>query len=409
MERVVVTGMGVVSSIGLDVDTFWTHLLEGASYMVPFSELSHSTSEHVWWSPVGEDFRLNRWLSDPKLIRRTDRFSQYVLAAVAQAVQQAGIGELPSLRTAVILGTTMGGVPTLLEVHHQFGKLGPDSVPARLMATIIPNMASAQVAMHWRLHGPQMTLTAACASSLDAIGMASRLIEQGTVDVAIAGGMDNLLAPVVTVSLAHAGALSHALRASEASRPFDRARDGFVMGEGAGIVLLESEAFANRRQAAVYGRVRGHASLADSYHVTSPDPEGTWQALTMRMALEDGMASPSAVDAVIAHGTGTPVGDAAEIRAINQVFGECDCPVPVTSIKGHMGHTMGASGVMSVITAIQCMMHRTLPMTLNTRVLDPAIAFDVVTETPRRQSLEVMLINAFGFGGQNASVVVTRS
>lgn len=260
--------------------------------------------------------------------------------------------------------------------------------------------------MRYHLQGPQLTVASACASSIDAIGLASQSIKSGVVDVAICGGTENLLSSVVSASLFRARALAEAPRAQDASKPFDVARTGFVMGEGSGILVLESEDHARTRDAHILGYIQGYASLADGYHVTAPEPSGRWEALAMQQSIEAAGLSPSAIDLVVAHGTGTPVGDRAEIRAINQIYRHGS--QVVTSIKGHLGHSMGASGAMSVIAAIQALRHHLVPVTEGTRELDPEGDFDVVLERPRSRRVDVAQINAFGFGGQNASLVISR-
>lgn len=408
MNNPVITGMGVISAIGLNPEDFWQNLLRGTRVVTvapwPAAETG-SRARPLWYSPVPPQFRATDWAIPAKMVKNSARFAQYALAAVRQAVAQAGLSSLPALRTAVIVGTSMGGVPELLQAGQE-GETA-SAVPARLMATVIPNMASAQIAMLYGLHGPQLTLSTACASALDAIGLAARLIQSGAVDIAVAGGAEHLLDPVVGYSLSNAHALSQAESAEEASRPFDVRRNGFVMGEGAAMIVLESPEHARQRQANPWGCLRGYATVADGYHVTSPDPSGTWEALAMTQALADAQCGPDTVDAVIAHGTSTVVGDQAEIRALNQVF--ASRPVPVTSMKGHCGHAMGTSGALSVVAALHAMRDGMLPPTLGTEQVDPAAAFDLITHGPRRVELATVQVNAFGFGGQNASLILGQS
>ncbi|MCL4352681.1 MAG: beta-ketoacyl-[acyl-carrier-protein] synthase family protein, partial [Firmicutes bacterium] len=304
----------------------------------------------------------------------------------------------------------MGSVPTLLQNQSEYDQGGSSGVPARLMSQIIPNMPAAHIAMRWGLHGPLLTISTACASSLDAIGQAAHMVERGDVDFAIAGGVDSLLAPLVYHSLVNARAVSRATDPLRASRPFDRDRDGFVMGEGAGIVVLEREETARLRRQPILARILGYGSVADAHHVTSPEPSGRWEALAMKLALKEAGLSDEKpnIDALIAHGTGTKVGDAAEIRAINDVFGRHSPALDVTSIKGHIGHSMAASGVMAVIAGVEVMMHGQLPATMGTTTVDPEAQFAVVLKHPKTMDIRQIQINAFGFGGQNAAIVMSR-
>lgn len=407
MEHVAVTGLGVVSSIGDRVEAFWAALLDGRLAVEAVPGLADADEGGRWWSAVGKTFRAADWLP-PGVLKSSDRFAQYALAAALQAVRDAGLDALPAERTAVVIGSSMGGAPTLAEAEANRLRRGERSVPARLMSLVIPNMAAAQVAMYWHLHGPQLTVSTACASSLDAIGWAARLVESGQVDYALAGGCETLLHPLIYRSLAHARAVSRASDPRRASRPFDRRRDGFLMGEGAGMVLLERLEEARARGVEGYGRILGYGSLADAHHVTSPDPSGYWEARAMEQALRDAALGPAAVPAIFAHGTGTPVGDAAEIRAVQQVWQDATATRWVTSIKGHIGHSMAASGVMALIAGVLGMRDGLMPPTLGTTEVDPEARFRLVLDQPAAVSYSVFQVNAFGFGGQNASLVVGR-
>jgi 3-oxoacyl-[acyl-carrier-protein] synthase II len=303
----------------------------------------------------------------------------------------------------------MGGVPLLTDARAALDTQGGQRVTPRLMALVIPNMAAGAIALRWGLHGPQLAIATACASSLDAIGRAARMIAQGEVDAAIAGGTETLLAPVVAWSLDRAGALANGEDVRRASLPFDQRRTGFVMGDGSGTVVLERGESARARGAKILGYVRGYASLADAYHITSPEPSGRWEARAMERALEDARIGIGEIDAIYAHGTATLVGDAAEIKAINAVYGSRATPVPVTSLKGHIGHGMAASGVTSVVAALRGFAEQRLVQTLGTEIVDPEVRFDLVLGAPREVALRAAQINAFGFGGQNASLVVTRA
>ncbi len=401
MNNVVITGMGIISSIGFSVEQFWQSLIQGHIAMVEPPEPSVPFT-----SPIPTDFDPSHWL-DSNAIRTTNRLTQFAICAAMDAVAMGGAPTLPSRRTAVILGSTMGSVPSLVETQSALEREGARAVPGRLMSQVIPNIPAAHIAMRWRLHGPLLTISTACASSLDAIGLAAKMIERGEVDYAIAGGVDGLLTPVVAHSLMRARAASQAARPEMASRPFDRYRTGFVMGEGAGIVVLERRGSAERRGQPILARVVGYGSIADAFHVTSPDPSGKWEALAMQLALEDAGIIPAEIDAVIAHGTATPVGDSAEIQAINHIFAQPGSP-RVTSIKGHIGHSMAAAGVMAIIAGTNALRHGQLPPTMGTTEVDPAAQFELITTEARSFPIRQLQANAFGFGGQNASLILSQ-
>ena len=402
MEQVAVTGVGIVSPIGSNVESFWQHLLEGQRAIAPMPERSKVTG-NGFWAAVSDDFLAQSALPRSAL-RNTDRFTQYAMVAAHEAMERAGL-DPPAARTAVIIGNTMGGFPTVAQAQTRFLDEAR-SVTPKLMALVIPNMAGASIAMHWKLHGPQLAISTACASSLDAIGLASGMIERGEIDAAIAGGSETLLSPLVYESLVRAGALSRNPDVAQASRPFDVDRDGFVMGDGAGILVLERAEHATARGASVLARIRGYGSVADAYHITSPDPSGLYEIDAMRDAIEGAGDAGERCDVVYAHATSTIVGDAAESKAINEVY--TGGRAVVTSIKGNLGHSMASAGAMCAIAGISGMHAGWIPPTIGTRHLDPAMRFDLVMERPRRYSYEAFQVNAFGFGGQNASLILSR-
>jgi 3-oxoacyl-[acyl-carrier-protein] synthase II len=402
MEQVAVTGVGIVSPIGSNVESFWQHLLEGQRAIAPMPERSKVTG-NGFWAAVSDDFLAQSALPRSAL-RNTDRFTQYAMVAAHEAMERAGL-DPPAARTAVIIGNTMGGFPTVAQAQTRFLDEAR-SVTPKLMALVIPNMAGASIAMHWKLHGPQLAISTACASSLDAIGLASGMIERGEIDAAIAGGSETLLSPLVYESLVRAGALSRNPDVARASRPFDVDRDGFVMGDGAGILVLERAEHATARGASVLARIRGYGSVADAYHITSPDPSGLYEIDAMRDAIEGAGDAGERCDVVYAHATSTIVGDAAESKAINEVY--TGGRAVVTSIKGNLGHSMASAGAMCAIAGISGMHAGWIPPTIGTRHLDPAMRFDLVMERPRRYSYEAFQVNAFGFGGQNASLILSR-
>ncbi|MBV8530341.1 MAG: beta-ketoacyl-[acyl-carrier-protein] synthase family protein [Candidatus Eremiobacteraeota bacterium] len=402
MERVAVTGVGIVSPIGSTVHTFWRHLLEGKRAIAPMSD-GERLSGNTLWAAVGDDFLAGSALPRSAL-RNTDRFTQYAMVATNEALESARL-DPPHEATAVIVGNTMGGLPFVAESQTRFLDAARNVTP-KLMALVIPNMASALIAMHWKLHGPQLAISTACASSLDAIGLAAGMIERREIEAAIAGGSETLLSPIVYESLVRAGALSRNGDLARASRPFDVDRDGFVMGDGAGIMVLERLDRAQARGAQVLARIRGYGSLADGYHITSPDPTARYEGRAMRDAIARSGEAGETCDVVYAHATGTLVGDAAESLAIDAVYGNRR-PV-VTSIKGHLGHSMASAGAMSAIAGIIGMHQSWIPPTVGTQRVDPRTRFDLVISQARARAYSVFQVNAFGFGGQNASLIFSR-
>lgn len=402
MEHVAVTGMGIVSPIGTTAETFWRHLLEGRRAIGPIPNAA-ALSGNGFWAAVPDDF-----LRDSSLpggtFRNTGRFTQYALVATAEALDRARLN--PPSRAAIVLGNTMGGFPLVAESQTRFLEDGGRAVTPKLMALVIPNMACALIAMRWKLHGPQLAISTACASSLDAIGIAAGMIERGEIDLAIAGGSETLLSPLVYESLVRAGALSRNPDVERASRPFDVDRDGFIMGDGAAMLVLERAESAAARGARVLARIRGYGCVADAYHITSPDPSARYEIEAMRDALAGAGDGGTACRVVYAHATSTIVGDAAEGRAVDEVYAAA--PAVVTSIKGHVGHSMASAGAMCIVAGIMGMHDGRIPPTLGTQHIDPKTRFDLVTKEPRTLAYSAFQVNAFGFGGQNASLVVSR-
>ena len=403
MEHVAVTGMGIVTPIGSTTGIFWQSLLRGKRAIAPIEGASRLSGNRLW-AAVPKEFSLNGELT-PTVARNTDRFTQYALAATQEAIDQANLDPTPA-RTAVIVGNTMGGFPLVAETQTRFLEDGGRAVTPKLMALVIPNMAGALIAMRWNLHGPQLAISTACASSLDAIGLASGMIERGEIDAAIAGGSETLLSPLVYESLVRAGALSRNPNPERASRPFDVDRDGFVMGDGAAFLILERLEIAAARGATIHARIRGYGSVADAYHITSPDPSARYEVVAMQDALARAGDAGAECNVVYAHATGTIVGDAAESKAIDAIYTER--PAIVTSLKGHLGHSMASAGAMCTIAGIVGMREGMIPPTMGTQNLDPQTRFDLVMGSPREHAYSAFQVNAFGFGGQNASLIISR-
>jgi 3-oxoacyl-[acyl-carrier-protein] synthase II len=415
MRNVVVTGMGIVSSLGFDVDMFFTRMCAGDVAIDPAPWVGADGSHFAWWSSV-RNFVPEKWMS-PVVEAGTDLYAQYTLAAAEQCVRDAG-ALLDPIRTAVVHGTTMGGTRALMQAQHGLERTGPDGIDRKTLIKIWPNMAAAQIAMRWGLHGPQYAICTACASSVDAIGMAARLIADGRADAAIAGGTDggwsgaDGRAESDFVPATYYGQTSYGMTTagpdrSTASIPFDRRRTGIVTGEGSAMLMLERADHAAARGATVLAEIVGYGSLADGFHPSSPEPSGRWEAEAMRQALHDAELPATAVGGLIAHATATPKGDIAEIRAINAVHpGRTD--LQVMSVKGHIGHSGAAAGAMGVVVAALAMARGTLPPTAGTADLEPEIEFHAITGGPAAFDADVVQVNAFGFGGQDASLVLRR-
>lgn len=414
--NVAITGMGVVSALGHHPAELYDRLArnEIAIEEVPWTR--DDPGRYEWWAPV-RDFDAAPWL-DEKTLAGTDPFAQQAVGAAGMALAQAGIDRPHPLRTAIVLGTAKGGTQTMERAQFDADSRGRDGVSPKLMIKVWPNMAASQIAMRWQLHGPCLTLSTACASSLDAIGMGARLIASGMVDVAIVGGTEGGLAhdigadgyvPATAYGRYAYGMGNQVSDPRRACMPFDRQRGGMVFGEGTGVLVLESAERARARGARTLGYVQGWGTAADSYHPSTPDPTGQWERRAMELALDDAGVAPSCIDALAAHGTGTPKGDVAEIRAINEVYGAHARNVSVMSIKGTLGHSTGAAGAVAAVVALEGMSRGEVIHTGGTSDPEDEIGFDLVLEAPRRKPVAWMQLNAFGFGGQNASLVVSAA
>ena len=340
-------------------------------------------------------------IGGPKELRRLDPFSLYGLMAADEAWRQSGL-EGPLLDAACVVTTGIGGLQTVLEQVRILNDKGPARVSPFMVPMMMPNAASAAVSMRFGLGGPCETVTTACAAGTHAIGNAARLVASGRSTVAVAGGAEAVMVQIAESGFRNMTALSN----TEFSRPFDIDRDGFVMGEGAGVLILEEWDHALARGATILAEVIGAASTADSYHITAPDPLGSGAIRCMDIALADAGISAQDVSHINAHGTSTPLNDMAESVAMRHVF--ADGVPPVTSVKGHLGHSLAAAGALEGVVSVLSLMNQVIPPTAGTTVVDPEIGLDVVLGEPRPADLEVVLSNSFGFGGHNGSVVFRR-
>ncbi len=406
--EVVITGLGIVSPYGCNIHEYYDRLAACEIALKPTPWMPPEAGS--WFSGV-PDFNPEDWMS-AQVADGSDRFAQFALAGVKQALEHAGIEELHPLRTAIVMGTSMGGTRAVERGQHLLETQGPAAVPRKLQILIWPNMAAAQIAMAYHLHGPFMTVTTACAGGVDSIGTACRFIQNGQADVAITGATEGT-GGLEFMSALGANAVAYGMTKpaddpSKVCRPFDRDRTGIAGCEGAGMFVLESREHAEARGAKIHGVIRGYANLADAYHPSSPNPTGEWEALVMRQALEEAaLPSGTKVTAVYAHGTGTPKGDMAEIRAINDVYADRGRDLLVTSLKGHMGHPGSSAAAMNIVAGTIGMARGEVLPTASTTNVDPEANFELVLDKPRQAEVQALQFNAFGFGGQNASLVLT--
>ncbi|RCX21415.1 3-oxoacyl-[acyl-carrier-protein] synthase II [Fontibacillus phaseoli] len=409
MERVVVTGMGIVSPLGNEVETFWNKLKAGKSGITVIDRFDVS---NFGTKIAGQVFDFDpEGLFGRKEARKMDRFVQYGLYAADQAVKQANLDpeSIDRERFGVYVGTGIGGIQTLTDNMEAYQSRGPGRVSPSLVPMMISNMAAAQISIRYGAMGPTMSPVTACSIGNTAIGEAFRLIRSGEADVMIAGGTEAAIHPLSLASFGNATALSKRSDDPEqASRPFDATRDGFVMAEGAGILVLESLEHALRRGAMIYGEVIGYGASSDAYHVVASHPEGDGAFLAMKRAFQSAGISAEEVDVVSAHATGTHVGDLAETKALKRLFGERVLQVPVTANKSMTGHMFGAAGGAEAIALLQSLNEGIIPPTINLEHPDPECDLDYVPHHAREASLRTGLSNSFGFGGHNAAILLRR-
>ncbi|MDI4650172.1 beta-ketoacyl-ACP synthase II [Cohnella hashimotonis] len=410
MARAVITGMGVVSPLGADVASFWEGLVEGRSGVRTIEHMDVSGYK-TRIAGIVQGFDAEAMFGR-KEARRMDRFTQFALAAADQAIAQSGLDmeKTDRERVAVYVGSGTGGLRTLSDNESLLRERGPDRVSPLLVPMMIANMAAAQISIRYGTYGPTMSPVTACSIGNTAIGEAFRLIRDGEADVVIAGGAEAAVTELSLASFGNATALSRRNdEPGRASRPFDADRDGFVLAEGAGIVVLESFEHALARGARPLAEVIGYGASSDAYHQVATHPEGRGAVQAMRAALRSAGITPEDVDVVSAHATSTELGDATETLAIKQVFGERAGDVPVTANKSMTGHMLGASGGAQAIALVQTLREGVIPPTINLERADPACDLDYVPNEARRgQHLRVGLSNSFGFGGHNAVIVLRR-
>ncbi|MBI3603387.1 MAG: beta-ketoacyl-ACP synthase II [Nitrospirae bacterium] len=412
--RVVVTGLGVVSPIGIGVGPFWKAALEGRSGITALSSFGELPLDAYRSRVAGQvlDFDSVRF-PDSLHADRIDRYAQFALAATNEAVADAGLRmeqERPH-RVGVIVGAGMGGmVMGEREITRLYQSQKPNRVHPNFIPMITLNSASGIVAMAHGAKGPNLTISTACSSSAHAIGQALTCIRSGQADVVIAAGADASITPLVFAGFCSLRVLSTGFndQPARASRPFDRARDGFVMGEGAGALILESLAHAKKRKARIYAEVAGYAATSEAYHMVIPREDGEEVATTIRLALKDAAATPAQVDYINAHATSTPIGDVVEVKAIRRVFKARAEKIAVNATKSLVGHTLGAAGAIGALTCSLAIETGQLHPTINYEEPDPACALPGISADVQERPIKVALLNAFGFGSNNAAVVFKK-
>jgi len=407
--RVVVTGMGALAPNGNSVSEYWDALTAGQSgigYITYFD----TTEFPVKIAGEVSNFDPEQYF-DRKEVRKLDPFSVYALVASNEAIEMSGLdaGGFDPQRAGVMLGCGIGGITTLLAEHMVLQNRGARRISPFFVTKLIANIAGGQIAIKWDLQGPNQTVTSACASATDAIGLALRLIQSGSADIMVAGGTEASICDLPLAGFSTIRALCNAADPPQsASRPFDKDRSGFVMGEGAGILVLETEEHAQSRGAKILGELAGYGSTNDAFHVTQPAQGGAGAVKAMQLAMEDAGAEPEEVDYINAHGTSTPYNDKNETAAIKTVFGDHAHKLKISSTKSMTGHLLGASGGIEAIASLKAIEKQTIPPTINYTTPDPDCDLDYVPNTAEETQVNSVLSNTFGFGGHNAVVFMRK-
>lgn len=402
-SKIVVTGLGALAPNGNSVDQFWANSIAGKSGIGPVSQFN-TEGHRVTIAGELSDFDPESVL-DSREVRKLDPFSIYAITAADEAVTMAGIDpdKLDLDRVGVTIGTGVGGIQTLEDQHTAIETRGPRRVSPLFVPKMIANIAGGHLSIRWGFRGPNQTVTSACASATDAIGMAMRLILAGDADVMIAGGTEASVTGLCIAGFANMKALSQSCTEPEkASRPFDADRDGFVLGEGSGILVIETEEHALDRGAVILAELAGYGSTDDAFHITQPAPEGAGAREAMKRAIQDAGLKTTDIDYINAHGTSTPFNDRNETAAIRNLFGSHADSLKVSSTKSMTGHLLGAAGGIEAVITVKTIVHQLLPPTINYETPDPECTLDYVPNTAQEHTVNAALSNTFGFGGHNA-------
>jgi len=408
-KRVVVTGLGCISPLGLNVDQTWEALLAGKSGAAPITRFDASQHKTKFAAEVkGFDAVA---LFGQREARKMDRFTQFAVAAADQALAHSGlqITESNRDRIGILIGTGIGGIGTLLENYEVLKERGPERVSPFLIPMMISDSAAGILAIRLGVRGPNMSIATACATGTNALGEAADMIRRGSADVMIVGSSEAAIVPLAMAGMNVMTALSTRNDDPEhASRPFDKDRDGFLMGEGAGMLILESLESAQARGATVLCEFKGYGTSDDAHHISAPAENGAGAAISMKLALENAGLEAREIEYINAHGTSTPLNDKSETAAIKTVFGERAYEIPISSTKSMTGHLLGASGSLEAVICAKVLNENILPATINYRTPDPDCDLDYVPNTPRQAKPRHVMSNSFGFGGHNATLIVSR-
>jgi len=407
-KRVVITGLGCVSPVGNDVPTVWSNIIAGVSGI---DYISRYETDEYKIKIAGEVKGFSgEALFGSREARRMDRFTQLALASSLQAVESARleINDANRDRIGVIIGTAIGGMETLFENMQTFIHKGPSRVSPFMVPMMLPDTAAGMVAIHLGVRGPNMAVVTACATGTNAVGEAAESIRRGQADVILAGGAEAAVIPLAISALGVMTALSSRNDPLHTSRPFDRERDGFVIGEGAAVLVLESLEYALARGATILAEVSGYGSTNDAYHITAPTENGDGAALCMQNALANAGFETHQIDYINAHGTSTMLNDKSETNAIKFVFGELGYQIPISSTKSMTGHLLGASGAVEALICVKVLEEQILPPTINYEYPDPDCDLDYVPNTARRADVTHIMSNSFGFGGHNATIIISQ-
>lgn len=406
-RRVVVTGMGVITPVGNDVESMWNAVREGKTGIARIRSFDPSELDTQIAAEV-KDFDAEEAFGR-RDARRMDRFIQFAVFAAQQAAENSGIqiAEENANRVAVVVGSGVGGMRTLVEQMDVLRTKGPKRVSPLFIPMMLNDSAAGQVAINLGAQGPNLSVVSACATGSNAIGEAGEIIRRGAADVVFAGGTESAIVPLSIAAFNVMGALSTTNDEPKmASRPFDANRSGFVMGEGAGILVLEAEEHALARGANIVGELIGYGSSADAFHITAPREDGAGAAFCIQMALDNAGISPMDIDYINAHGTGTKLNDASETKAIKTAFGQRAYDVPISSSKAVTGHLLGGAGAIEAVVCLKAIQTNTLPPTINYETPDPDCDLDYVPNTARQANIRTVLTNSFGFGGHNATLIL---
>lgn len=407
-RKVVVTGMGAITPVGNNIETFWNSL-KGGVCGIDFIKAFDTENFKAKLAAEVKDFNPEDTI-DKREAKRMDRYCQFAVAAAVEAVKDANLDleKIEQERFGVVVGSGIGGIGTIEKQQQTLLEKGPNRVHPLFIPMIISNMAAGNIAIKFGAKGICTTVVTACATGTNCIGEAYRMIQNGVADIIIAGGTEASITPLSIAGFISLTALSRSTDPKRASIPFDKERNGFVMGEGSGIVILESLEHAEKRNAKIYAEVVGYGSTCDAYHITSPSPEGEGAARAIKIAIEEAGIEPSQVSYINAHGTGTEANDKFETAAIKTVFGDCAKNIPVSSTKSMTGHLLGAAGAIEAVASIKAMEDSFIPPTIGYEVFDEECDLDYVPNKGREKELNYVMSNSLGFGGHNAVILLKK-